>query len=243
MFLIIVVIIIAYAYYKDKENKEIRKEKEEKEEKKQYLKEFKTEQKKKAEAFEEKLSVECNDLKGNLYIASVISVPAYIIRRHSDGKMGKTTKGIESIRLNFSINLIDQYLYIIPSEFKKLLYNGFDTSGIYSIDDILKKYRNEFNPNYKDLFLKIKLEDIKFYTQTGQTYTDINGNITSKRDWDSLILMGDNEYKVSGDISTTLRDSRETEFYYNDNGEIKKLIFTKDSITQLALLIPDKEKK
>lgn len=212
----------------------------------EYLKgEYQEEQLRIFNNFNEKLSVESKGLMSDMYIKTDIDVPTYFfIFNEKSGEYTRHKESFEFLDIEFCVNLIGEYLYIIPTNLEKFIYiEENETHGIRDITDLLDWYKTEMKPNYKDLFFKIKLDDIKFYRYDGETYTDTSGRIDSTRDWGGTILMGDSEFKTNGEIRTKFVDNRLTEFYYNNKGKIETLIFDKDALLKFALLIPDKERK
>lgn len=180
-----------------------------------------------------------NEQKTNLQLFINSAENNFIVKLKCPIKLYKTEGYVNLWEENIDcyINLMEEYFYIIPVNIKEnaLRYKGYQ---YHFVED----YRR-LMPNYKNLFFKIHINDIKFYKQNGTVYANTQGNIGSEYAWGNFILTRDSEYKTKGSISTTLKDTRTTEFYYNDNGIIKTLIFDGESLTKLQLIIPDKEKK
>lgn len=140
------------------------------------------------------------------------------------------------------IGLTEDYLYIVPKNIRENECTYTYPDNYYTIYNIIDDYKR-LVPNYKGLFFKINVNDIKFYKQKGIAYAKTSGNIGSEYSYGSLLLTGDSEYRTKGEIRTKLEDNREIEFYYDEKGSIKQLVFDYEALTTLQLLIPDKEKK
>lgn len=202
------------------------------EEEKNYFQEFLTEMKQEKE---NNLSL-FNKIVENDFVVK-LKLPTKSTSLGEEEKWEYNYKCWNEIKCN--INIIEDYIYIMPM--------GWESSYPFSIHyDMLDvtKFESYINlkPNYKKLFFKININDVKFYKNNGTIYANTSGNINSKYSVGSLLLTGDSTYKTKGTISTNLKDNRSTELYYNDNGIIRTLIFDGETLTKLQLIMPEKEK-